>query len=293
MAARFGEKLALKYKFVDRLIQWNLRRVHRHKMRKQGRRLSAYDHKLAVLGIMKNEARNIDEWIEHYLWQGAGRIVLIDNGSTDDSFAIAQRWTELAPVEVVSLTEKWKQCEHYWTAIRQFRLRETCEWLLVADLDEFWFRKDGGKLSDILDSYEKTDVVYANWTNFGSNGLVEHPESLRQSLTLRAPDLSTHFITKWLCRSAALKKQKNIEIHKIAGVCSSRTISDNLRLQINHYPIQSVEYFQDVKMVRGDVNTPRNEMVRDMAYFEKLDAPCIVEELLLSDMVAKSKVSQD
>ena len=31
-----------------------------------------YSAKLGVLGIMKNEAMILDEWIDHYLWMGAG-----------------------------------------------------------------------------------------------------------------------------------------------------------------------------------------------------------------------------
>ena len=40
---------------------------------------------ISVLSIFKNEATNFEEWINHYLInQQVDRIILIDNGSTDD-----------------------------------------------------------------------------------------------------------------------------------------------------------------------------------------------------------------
>ncbi len=42
---------------------------------------------LAILTIMKNESLNVEEWISHYIWQGADHLFIIDNGSTDDTVA--------------------------------------------------------------------------------------------------------------------------------------------------------------------------------------------------------------
>ena len=42
-------------------------------------------------------------------------------------------------------------------------------------------------------------------------------------------------------------------------------------LHINHYAIQSWNWFRDVKMTRGDVHVSQNENVRDRKYFDKYD----------------------
>ena len=39
---------------------------------------------LVVVGIFKNEADILPEWLEHHLWQGVEHFFLIDNNSTDD-----------------------------------------------------------------------------------------------------------------------------------------------------------------------------------------------------------------
>lgn len=286
MAPRISDRLTKDSKTIRSFVLWNRRRVDERRRKRAEREKSRYPHRLGVLAIMKNEGRNLQEWLEHYRWQGADKLFLIDNGSTDDSAQIVQPWIESGQVELISLPGKWRQREHYWTAIKEFRIREQCQWLLVADLDEFWFSKKGGTLASQLEHYPKTDVVYCNWRNFGSGGHVAHPASLRRDITACQPDLGAHIFTKWLCRTSVLRKISNLQIHKIHGVCSSRTVSDNDRLQLNHYPIQSVEFFQDVKMTRGDAVNPVNDELRDMAYFEKADAACVAEDRILADLLS-------
>jgi hypothetical protein len=76
--------------------------------------------RLGVLAIMKNEALNLDEWVEHYLWMGAGPIWLIDNGSTDDSVTKARSWEARGKVRLIELPKPHRQRIHYWTAFRSF-----------------------------------------------------------------------------------------------------------------------------------------------------------------------------
>lgn len=49
-------------------------------------------------------------------------------------------------------------------------------------------------------------------------------------------------------------------------ICSS-----NLALHLNHYAIQSYEWFKNVKMTRGDVSSSIYEGVRNDEYFRKYD----------------------
>jgi hypothetical protein len=240
---------------------------------------------LGVIGIMKNEARNIDEWIGHYLWQGAERIYLIDNGSTDGTAEKLKPWLADGRVKSVYLPAPHRQWQHYWTAIRRFGVRRECEWLLVADLDEFWFCRDGRTIREALAGFGGIDVIYANWSIFGSGGRKAHPASLRRDLVLRQPGLGHHGGTKWICRTRRLRRRADVGIHKIRGSCSSRTVSDNTVFQLNHYMTQSEEYFRAVKMTRGDAANPVSDGIRDMAYFERIDAACTVEDRLLADMV--------
>ncbi|NBE06143.1 glycosyltransferase family 2 protein [Paragemmobacter ruber] len=234
---------------------------------------------------MKNESISIDEWIEHYLWVGAHMIYLIDNGSTDDTLQKARQWEKGGRVRVIELPEKYKQTQHYWTAIKHFKIKQNCDWLLVADLDEYWFCPSGDSIPDALREFSNFDVIYSNWVMFGSGGFVEQPESVRMSFVLRKPGVNWHINTKYMCRTSVLKRQSSVGIHKVKGADSSRTVSDITRFQLNHYPIQSLSFFTSVKMTRGDAATPRHEHVRDMEYFRRYDEGCTEVDRKLADLV--------
>jgi len=62
-------------------------------------------------------------------------------------------------------------------------------------------------------------------------------------------------------------------------------ISDNVELQLNHYVIQSREYFEKVKMVRGDASRAENDGIRDWGYFEARDVACTATDTTLKDLV--------
>ena len=110
--------------------------------------------RLGVLAIMKNEFINIDEWVEHYLWVGAAKIYLMDNGSTNDTLQKARKWQEAGCVDIIELPEKYKQVQRYRTAIKYFQIERNCDWLLVADVDEFWSCPNGDSITKALQEFQ-------------------------------------------------------------------------------------------------------------------------------------------
>ena len=240
--------------------------------------------KLGLLAIMKNEALNVREWIEHYRWQGVDRIFLIDNGSTDGSCELIAKDVREGYVELFVRPQSHRQWAHYQAVFVQAKICERVEWLAMADLDEFWFSPGSNLRSALLlDEFKEIDLIYANWKMFGACGHSTHPPSVRRHLTLRQPVLGQHADTKWICRTDAIKHRHDISIHKVSGIDSARVVSDNVRFHLNHYPIQSMEYFTKVKMTRGDVSSPGLDGVRDLAYFHRHDSPATYEDRLLAD----------
>ncbi|MDO8985337.1 glycosyltransferase family 2 protein [Cypionkella sp.] len=267
---------------------WNRkRRVQRFEKREA---YTGHDCRLGVLGIMKNEAMNIDEWVQHYLSMGAGKIFLIDNGSSDETVGKAKLWVAKGVVELVEYAGQQMQRQHYWSAFKELKIAKKCQWLIVADLDEFWFCPSGETIAAQLSDFTFLDLIYANWRMFGSNGLDKHPASVRQSFTMRAPELHRHKERKYMCRTSVIKSKRTLGIHTINGARSNRTVSDNERFHLNHYGIQSIEYFQKVKMTRGDAASIQYAPVRDLTYFQERDAPCTMSDHLLADLVASGKI---
>ena len=275
-------------KVISEIKGWN--RIRRKRRRVARNPKIEYAHKFGVMGIMKNETMNIDEWVSHYLSVGAGKIFLIDNGSTDDTVTKAKVWVAKGVLELVEYTKSHNQTQHYWAAFVEMEIAQKCEWLLVADLDEFWFCPSGETMAKCLDGFLGLDVIYANWRMFGSNGLEKHPRSIRQAFTNCAPGLSAHTERKYICRTSVVKSGGTLGIHVVSHACSSRTVSENARFHLNHYPIQSLEFFQIVKITRGDASTSLSDNVRDMDYFYRYDALCDGKDNLLANLVASGHI---
>ena len=188
-------------------------------------------------------------------------------------------------VECISRPQRHNQANHYRHAIHTFRLREKYEWLLIADLDEFWFCKDGSLVGEVLreETYAKVNLIYVNWTMFGSGGFVQQPVSVREAFVMRRHEMDD--CTKWICRLPHLRWVRNIWIHNVSGYDSARVVPGHNRFQLNHYAIQSRAYFEKVKMTRGDVNDSASDFVRDWAYFDAYDSDTSVEDRVLARQV--------
>jgi hypothetical protein len=66
-------------------------------------------------------------------------------------------------VKIISLTKPARQREHYITALRNFKISKVCEWLVIADIEEFWFCRDGIKISDVLGNMDnQTEIIYTS-----------------------------------------------------------------------------------------------------------------------------------
>ena len=104
--------------------------------------INIYMHYLSVLAIFKNETMNLKLWIDHYLWQGVDHFYLIDNGSNDNPLSVLQEYIDKGIVSYYFLPEQYKQVEHYRFVFDKANLKKETYWLVVCDLDEFFFGVD-------------------------------------------------------------------------------------------------------------------------------------------------------
>ena len=220
---------------------------------------------LSILAIMKNEAMNLKIWIDHYIWQGVNHIYIIDNNSDDTSVQIIEDLINNGyPITLYKLFEKHKQVEYYNFVYDKEKLQEKTKWLIVADLDEFFYCNNS-KISNELKHFEDFDYISSKWRMFGSNNFIEHPKDIRISLTKRVEELN--FNTKYIFQTKNVYSGA-LQVHGLKyGYTKKIDLSEIFRL--NHYQIQSRDFFEKVKMTRGDVNLIENENVRDWKYFDK------------------------
>jgi len=271
---------------IRRLRNWNHQRLSRLESKRSG---DLKPNNLAVLGMAKNEELNIDEWINHYLWQGADSIYIVDNDSNDSTPDKLKYLEASGKCKSISLQKPYMQTAHYWTAIKHFKIKENYQWLLIADLDEFWFCKRGISISSALKDYSKYGLLYCNWTEFGSSGFVEHPSELRIDLVNSTGKLSSHDHTKWICNTRMLRSQANIGVHKFYGVPSESVVSVNDDFQLNHYRTQSLHFWKNVKMVRGDSARQSHEKGRQMQEYEMRNRQADAPDYTLRNLLLKSR----
>jgi hypothetical protein len=230
--------------------------------------------KFAVLAIFKNEEMVISEWIEHYLWQGADMIILLDNNSTDNYRDKLYKF-DSDKIIVIPAKKPQAQVEHYSTIGLDALKKHNIDIVAVVDIDEYMYSKDRVQLKKslikIFNESDNISSVSCKWSMFGSSGHVLQPESIRGSFIHKMKDI--HILQKSVYRVKDIKSM--IDVH-ITGDMTNIDVSD--KLQINHYAIQSKEYFEKVKMTRGDVHFTKN--VRDWKYFNSYDYKDVIDTQL-------------
>jgi len=236
-----------------------------------------------ILCTFKNEEMVIREWVEHYLWQGADYIILLNNGSTDNFKAQLTGFDDR--VVVIDAPEQHAQVKNYNEIGLPEVKRRNISMLAIIDVDEFMFAKDGTNLKtalvDIFSQNPEVSQLYVNWIMFGSSGHDTQPSSIRSSFTKCSKDI--HELGKSILLTKNLNK---IDVHESDITGSKLNVSDTI--QLNHYAIQSKEYFEKVKMTRGDAyySSVKYNTIRDWNYFNAYDHKD-VDDFLLRDYVKK------
>ena len=236
-----------------------------------------------LLAMFKNEAMGIREWIEHYLWQGVDTILLLDNNSTDD-------WkSKIVGLEdrvtVIPAPAKHAQNPQYNSIGIPWMKERNVDVLAILDLDEFMFGADGVSLrkhvEGIFGSTNRPSRIFCKWKVFGSSGLDRQPASIRKSFTWRqdkTPDYANVKSISWL----ADIPDGGADLH--ASHVTGRVEECPPTIQLNHYAIQSRQYFEEIKMTRGAADSEIHEHVRTWQYFKDYDHH-EVEDTTLKELV--------
>ncbi|MBL3584474.1 glycosyltransferase family 92 protein [Rhodovulum sulfidophilum] len=151
---------------------------------------------LAIVLIVKNEARHIGEWARFHRAAGAAHVYAYDNGSTDGTAAelaaaLGDRLTLLPWDQKLfdgrSGREIHNQVLAYAHALRNFGGAH--RWMACIDADEFLVPKRAESLEAALAHLGDIPSVTLPWHNFGRNGHDAPPEGgIVANYTRRAAD---------------------------------------------------------------------------------------------------------
>jgi hypothetical protein len=230
--------------------------------------------KIALIAMFKNEGHVLKEWLDHYLREGVDTFLLINNNSTDDYQTILEPYIKSGSVLLKNSKKQNAQIELYNTWLPEAK---KYDWVIVVDLDEFIYSRNGFKtIKDYLKTVDK-DVykIIIPWKIFGSSGFKKQPSSVIQNFIHRKKypvvkiptNLKDRLVEfKTICRGPHIKK---IDIHtctvtntheyfpndKYNEPFYTLVTEDALNthdLHLNHYRNQSWEFYKKVKMTRGD-----------------------------------------
>jgi hypothetical protein len=257
----------------------------------------------SIATMFKNESWGMKEWIEHNKLHGVDHIYLIDDYSDDDYLPILQPYIDSGYVTLFhnEFFKRFTGRQQYISNYYFIPIINESYWIANVDIDEFLYSPLEVDLKNVLKKYEDYGEVYANWVWFNSNNFVEHPkDGVVNNFTKRAeygagvfctlhpdthPEGKMEYTDAHKCIANTNFNVRMFNVHEIYTNGSKINISykenpDNPELLINHYQLQSKEYWEKVKMHRGDCNHWYNGRPRGWHVFESYDIGDIIDTRL-------------
>jgi hypothetical protein len=229
-----------------------------------------------ICSVFKNESHILDEWIKHYLCRGVDHIYLVNDFSTDNYLPILEKYKGHITCynnDIVT-RDVGRQIMIYEKYFRP--ILSNSKWVSIIDLDEFLYSPAEKSFSDILEKYKEYSQIRIDWLHFGSSGHIQQPDSVVKKFTRRSilDKTKSYYSYKNIFKSDTLVLF-NVHLNTVSGPThiieyKEGEIAD---LVINHYPIQSLDFFMKVKATRGDINNwfDNQGLKRDRVYFDRYD----------------------
>lgn len=260
-------------------------------------------HTLVIGAVFLNEGHVLDEWLQHYVRQGVGHFILIDNGSTDEPLKVLQPWIVQGMVTYIIDKTRHDQVGKYNKYVLP-RAQVMSEWILIVDLDEFMYGRRENLSTTLKRLGPHVGLVSVPWKAFGSAGRKLQPASVISGFCLRKHYATPqHTCVKSIVRSTAVKSldihdHKIVEPYECVGsyftkvdaclqnrragdTCIDERFLQGSVIHLNHYGIQSLEWYQAVKMTRGSANCAAHDTIRTLAAFTSSDHNDVFDDELL------------
>lgn len=241
--------------------------------------------KIAIASIQRNRNKYITEWIAFHLAVGFNQFYIYCH-KTDDG--MQEKLLELSKtyaIEVFSLEmDDFPQIAAYCHAWENFG--DSVDWMAFIDGDEFLFPTQAHSIQEALTPYETKNLsaIGVFWKCYGSNGHIDDPEGL---ILESHPRHSNHdFLPNRHIKSIVRGGEKVIPCRSHVFDTAQGTYDENMRpithgwmkeyapsydaFRINHYVVQSRQFFFEIKQGMGGADLPSGYRRSD-AYFDEYD----------------------
>ncbi|MBD5538512.1 MAG: glycosyltransferase family 92 protein [Desulfovibrio sp.] len=231
-------------------------------------------HYAALCAIVKDENRDLREWLAYHLAIGFEHVLLYDNNSR---IPLRTELADLVAAGLVTVVD-WPLTQAQQLSAYHHALRErgsATNWLAFIDADEFLLPLQHDDIRDFLDEYADCGGVGANWSLFGSGGHVSRPGGTILANYTQSLGLDPHI--KSIVRPACVARP--VSAHHFAFRPGSCCVNEDKvpvrdfmsyplgeKIRINHYYYKSQQDFQD-KIDRGLVTQMKSGAGRGMQTF--------------------------
>jgi len=244
----------------------------------------ARPYRFALVGIVKNEARYILEWLAFHHATGVEHFVVFDNESTDDTREILNAYAGLVDIDVIDWPLRANESPQI-TAYNEFlrRYKHKFEFAAFLDADEFLVPCEGTVLRDFLEEIpDNVGAIGFNQRVFGSGGEVYYKPDLliKRFRRCAARDYHENRYVKSMYRLSDIETIGNVHTNPLARGCyafadftplsrseeapGTATAINPARFQLNHYILKSRAEFEH-KRHRGS-GTATSDAARQARY---------------------------
>lgn len=263
---------------------------------------------VAIAVVARNEAAHIAEWLEFHRKAGVSKFVIYDNGSTDETIAVARSVLSGTELDVVPWDQKLSdgrsgaeihnQVLAFAHALRNFG--SFFRWMAFIDIDEFLVPTSSADIPSALFKLGDAAHVSLPWHMFGRNGHEAAPSGgILSNYTQRARDpLASEHALNWKCivdpcRVTAVRVHGMEVDGKAEGVNDLGRMAKHkdrgkaefysqAEIQLNHYYTRSNEELQ-AKITRGSNKTveAQKHLKRVMRIVDAIEKDTIEDRLAL------------
>lgn len=218
---------------------------------------------ISIVAIAKNEGFYIEEWVKFHKLVGVDRIYLYDNGSTDDTKQVLDKYIKEGFVVYIDFKGDIKQLKAYRHAIKNFG--HNSFWMAFIDIDEFLTPVNFDNIKLTLKEFEKFPALVVNWVVYDGNDHETRPEGpvienyTRIHETPSDDDLIVKtiaqpkeiFFTDVTPHTFLLKRNQKAVTENKEENNSPRTKTHSIKkIRLNHYCSKSLEEYE-IKANRG------------------------------------------